>query len=99
MNPITNVQIIGDIATVERKTVNNKALTEFRIAGVGLRCSAWEARAAQVPDSGIVIVNGYLATRTYKYEGADRESTDIRVTSIQAIDGATAPKIDNDLPF
>ena len=99
MNTITNVQIIGDIAAVERKTVKDKALTEFRIAGVGLRCSAWEAKAAQVPDSGVVIVNGYLSTRTYTYENKERETTEIRVTSIQAIDGAPAPKIDANLPF
>jgi single-stranded DNA-binding protein len=87
---ITNVQIIGEIAgEPDRKTVNvkgtDKAVTEFRIAGVGLRIAAWEARASEVPDSGIVIVNGYLNTRTYTYEGKDREATDIRCTSIQAI--------------
>jgi hypothetical protein len=87
VNAITNVQIIGDIDpdSIEHKTIKDKALTEFRIAGVGLRISAWEARAAQVPASGIVIVNGYLNTRTYEYEGKQRESTDIRCTSIQAI--------------
>ena len=90
MNTISNVQIIGEIESVERKTIKDKPLTEFRIAGVGLRISAWEARAAQVPDSGLVIVNGYLATRQYEYEGKPRESTDIRCTSIQVIDTASS---------
>lgn len=91
MNTINNVQIIGQIeGTPERKTVNDKALTEFRIAGIGLRISAWEQRAAQVPNAGLVIVNGYLRTRTYQYEGSDRTATEITATSIQVIDTAPA---------
>jgi single-stranded DNA-binding protein len=102
VNTISNVQIIGQIAgTPERKTVTvkgeGKAVTEFRVAGIGLRIAAWERNAAQVPDAGLVIVNGYLSTRQYEYEGKTRESTDIRCTSIQVID--TAPAVDTDLPF
>jgi single-stranded DNA-binding protein len=97
VNPITNVQIIGTIESVERKRVNEKALAEFRIEGVGLRISAWEQRADQVPDHGIVIVNGYLRTRSYTYEGAERTATEITANSIQVID--STPAVDTDLPF
>ena len=89
MKTTSSVLVIGQIVpeSVARKTVNDKALTEFQVEDCGLRISAWEARAAAVPNSGIVIVNGYLATRTYQYEGKDRTSTDIRATSIQVIEG------------
>lgn len=100
MNTTSKVLIIGEIdGEPVRKTVKEKPLTEFAVKEIGLRISAWEARAAQVPASGIVIVEGYLSTRHYQYEGADRTSVEIRATSVQAIDGAPAPKIDNELPF
>ena len=88
MNTITNVQIIGRVAagTVEHKVIKEKDLAEFRIEGVGLRISAWEKNAALVPEDGLVVVNGYLSTRQYEYEGKTRESTDIRCTSIQVIE-------------
>ena len=95
MNTISTVQVIGEIESVERKTVKGKPVTEFRIRDLGLRISAWEARAAQVPDTGIVIVNGYLSTRSYTYEGSQRETTEIRATAVQAI----APAIDATEPF
>lgn len=98
MKTITTVTLIGSIdGTPERKTVNGKALTEFRVAEIGLRISAWEARAELVPDSGTVVVSGYLSSRTYKHEGADRVATEVRATNVQVLD--TAPAIDDDLPF
>lgn len=96
MKTITSIQIVGEIdGTPDRKTVKDKPLTEFRIAGVGLRCTAWEARSAEVPNSGTVIVNGYLNTRNYEYEGKQREAVEIRVQSIQVIAGA----VDSTEPF
>ena len=97
MKPHTSVTIIGEIAgTPERKAINGKDLTEFLIDGIGLRISAWEQRAREVPNSGMVVVGGYLATRSYKYEGKDRTSTDIRATSIIVVDPAAT---DDSEPF
>jgi len=95
----TLVTIIGEIdpQTVERKTVKEKALTEFRIRELGLRISAWEARAAMVPNAGTLVVSGYLSTRTYTHEGQDRQTTEVRATTIQVLD--SAPDIDNAEPF
>lgn len=95
MKTTSRVLVIGDIESVERKTINDKALAEFRVADLGLRISAWEDRAKQVPERGVVIVEGYLATRSYTHEGVQRQTTEIRATSIQAIEGTTA----SDEPF
>lgn len=80
-------QIAGEIAT---KTVNESALAEFHVEGVGLRINAWKDLAAKVPASGLVIVEGALRTRTYQYEGKDRESVEITASSITVIGTAAA---------
>ena len=98
MKTTSYVTVIGAIAgTPERKTINNKALAEFRVEDIGLRISAWEARADAVPSSGVVIVSGYLHTRTYTHDNQERMTTEIRATTVQTLD--LAPAIDSDLPF
>lgn len=100
MKTITTVQLIGNIdGTPERKTVGDKPLTEFRIDGIGLRISAWRDHAAAVPNSGIVIVNGYLSTRSYTHtaSGEQRQSTEIIAQSVQVLDAG--PAIDSSEPF
>jgi hypothetical protein len=90
-SPIARVVLVGEIeGEITRKTVNESALAEFRIAGVGLRISAWKDLAARVPASGLVAVEGALRTRTYQYEGKDRESVEITASSVTVI--ATAPE-------
>lgn len=88
MKTTSIVTIIGDIdpAGVERKVVREKKLAEFRVADLAIRISAWEQRAEQVPDSGRVVVQGYLASRTYQVGGQDRTTTEMRATQITAID-------------
>ena len=81
MEPITSVAIVGDVENVTRKSNvgrDGKDVAEFYVAGVGLRITAWDRKAADVPDSGVVAVTGYIATRTYEYEGKERTSTEIR---------------------
>lgn len=85
MNLMSSVVLVGDIENVARKTVNDKHVAEFYLAGCGLRISAWEKRAEDVPESGVVAVTGYISTRTYQYEGKDRTSTDIRALTVQAV--------------
>ncbi len=98
MNTISTVQLIGAIdGEPIRKTVNDKPLTEFRLEGVGLRISAWRDHAAAVPNEGIVIVNGYLNTRSYKVDFADPQTTEIIAQSVQVLDAG--PAVDPDLPF
>lgn len=98
MNTITTVQLIGMIdGEPVRKTVNDKPLTEFRLEGIGLRISAWRDHAAAVPNAGIVIVNGYLNTRSYKVDGADRTTTEVIAQSVQVLDAG--PTIDSSEPF
>lgn len=98
MNTISTVQLIGTIdGEPVRKTVGDKPLTEFRIEGIGLRINAWRDNAAQVPNAGIVIVNGYLSTRSYTHEGAQRQSTEIIAQSVQVLDAG--PSIDTSEPF
>lgn len=93
MNTVNQVVIVGEVESVERKVIKEKNVAEFRVAGIGMRISAWEAKADAVPDSGVVVVTGYLSTRQYEYEGKQREATDIRALSVQAI------AADSDEPF
>lgn len=97
MNAISQVVVAGDIASVERKSnvgKNSDDVAEFYLAGCGLRISAWGKRAADVPDSGRVVVAGYLNTRTYEWEGKDRTSVDIRAMTITPLDA-----VDSEEPF
>jgi hypothetical protein len=96
VNTLSVVTVIGDIdGPVERKVVKEKKLAEFKVSGIALRISAWEGRADQVPDAGRIVLQGYLLTRTYQYEGKERQSTDIRVTNVQPLDSG----VDTDNPF
>jgi hypothetical protein len=95
VNTISQVVLVGEVESLERKVVKEKNVCEFRLRGLGLRISAWEARADAVPGSGIVAVTGYLSTRTYEYEGKQRESTEIRAMQVQAVE----PGIDTEEPF
>ena len=96
MKTTSILTILGDIAgEVSRKTINDKKLAEFYVTDIPLRISAWEARADAVPESGSVIVQGYLRSRSYKYEGNDRTATEITATQVQVI--ATAA--DDSEPF
>lgn len=91
--PVARVVIVGRVASSpapERKTVNESALTEFRVDGVGLRINAWKDLADKVPAAGgFVVVEGSIRTRTYQYEGKDREATEITASSV-ATPGKTA---------
>lgn len=90
MNTIARVMIAGNLADApQRKTVNNKALAEFQIADCGLRISAWAELAAQVPESGALLIEGKLATRTYPYQGQTRTTTEIRASSVTLLDGGS----------
>lgn len=98
MNTINGVWLVGEVESVERKSDvgrNHDRVAEFRLAGCGLRITAWGDKADQVPDSGVVAVSGYLSTRTYEYEGKERTSTDIRANVVTAVD----PGIDDAEPF
>jgi len=81
--------IVGEIeGEVNRKSINGKALAEFHVAGLGLRIVAWESIAAQVPQSGSVIVEGQLRTRSYQVNEngtmKDRSTTEVIASSIFA---------------
>ena len=96
MKTTTILTILGDIAgEVSRKTVNDKKLAEFTIEDIPLRISAWEGRADAVPESGAIVVQGYLRSRHYQYEGKDRTAVEITATQVQALD--PAPPSDEDL--
>lgn len=98
MKTTTLVTVIGTIAgKPERKKVNDKSVVDFRVEELGLRISAWEARADAVPDAGVIVVSGYLSTRTYMRGEEERVTTEIRATNIQVLDAA--PALDPDLPF
>lgn len=100
MDTTTLATVIGEIeGEVARKTVNEKALAEFRVKGLALRISAWEGRAQATPDAGAVVVSGYFRTRTYIHNGEDRQTTEIIATNIQPLDVAPSATVDNDLPF
>ena len=89
---VTQITVVGAITgEVTRKTVKDKALAEFYVEDCGLRISAWEKRAEDVPEEGIVVVTGYLSTRSYEYEGKQRQSTDIRAMTITTIDAEEGP--------
>jgi len=64
------------------------------VAIVGARaCSAYGRQVArrlgrEAAAAGLVVVEGNLRTRTYQYEGKDRESVEITASSIVVIDAA-----------
>lgn len=103
MQTISVVTVIGELeGTPERKAIDTRngqrKVTEFRVAGCGLRIAAWEERADAVPDEGIVLVQGYLSTRTYEYQGQERTSTDIRATNVQLVTAVAATDNDDLIP-
>ena len=99
--PIARTVVIGTIESRDRKMVNDKHLTEFRIGGLGLRINAWGDLADKVPEDGLVMVEGALKSRTYQNkENQERVSTEITASSVEVIDAAEAADDDDgDLPF
>ena len=97
MNAIARTVIIGTIESRERKIINEKNLCEFYVAGVGLKISAWGDIATKPEVGKPVVVEGSLRTRSYEYEGKQRQSTEIVASSIEFIEAAAAD--DDDLPF
>jgi len=96
MNPVARVFVVGSVESRERKKVNDKNLAEFRIEGVGLKLNAWGDLAVKVPESGVVMVEGSIKTRSYQNkEGQDRQSTEITCSSVEVLDVGS----DDDLPF
>lgn len=91
MATTARASVIGSIAgTPERKSVNNKALAEFYIEDFGLRINAWEGLAQQVPDSGLVFIEGKLRTRTYQVDGKDRRTTELIASTVEVLHAAAA---------
>lgn len=95
MNTINSITIVGEIdedgvtrKTVDSKTEKNVRIAEFRISGIGLRITAFgNERADAVPDEGVVVVQGFVSTRHYEYNGDWRSSTEIKATSVQFVAG------------
>lgn len=96
MNTISRVFVVGQVTERERKKINDRNLAEFRLADFGLKLNAWGDLAVKVPESGVVMVEGSIKTRSYtNKEGQDRQSTEITVSSIEVLDVGS----DDDLPF
>ena len=92
--------VIGEIAgTPERKSVNGKALAEFYIEDFGLRINAWEGLAQQVPDSGLVVVEGKMRTRTYQVDGKDRRTTELIASTVEVLRSDAPSTPDDQLGF
>jgi len=96
VNTISRVFVVGQVTERERKKINDRNLAEFRLADFGLKLNAWGDLAVKVPESGVVMVEGSIKTRSYtNKEGQDRQSTEITVSSIEVLDVGS----DDDLPF
>ena len=102
MNTIARTTIIGEVESRERKMVNDKKLTEFRVEGFGLRINAWGDLADKVPEGGIVLIEGNTKTRYYQNkDGQDRSTTEITASSVEVIVPGLGGSADDDdtLPF
>lgn len=99
MKTITRVFLIGEVDEdgVDRRTVDTKTgkakVAEFKLEGCGMKITAFgDERAEAVTDEGVLIIEGYIATRQYEYprdSGEWRTAVEIKATSIQSFDGET----------